>query len=244
LRVLRAITPLLLGLAACSAPEEEGILGSAEPLYSQYHEEVIARDFFGDRREGVFLDVGAAHFKVHSTTYYLEKHLGWSGIAVDALPYANGYEKHRPRTKFFQYIVTDHSGSVESFYVLARLVYMSSHSKEYVDDVAQSEDDEYKQVEVSTITLNELLEQNGIAKIDFLSMDIEGGEPAALKGFDIERYRPELICIEGQTNRKQLLDYFSRHRYEKIERYSRYDNGLNWYLTPQSGGTHPARAIN
>jgi hypothetical protein len=29
--------------------------------------------------------VGAAHPVRNSTSYYLEKHLGWTGIAIDAL---------------------------------------------------------------------------------------------------------------------------------------------------------------
>lgn len=52
------------------------ILDSGKKLYSQYDEELIIRDFFNDRRGGVFVDVGCYHYKDISTTYYLEKHLG------------------------------------------------------------------------------------------------------------------------------------------------------------------------
>ena len=31
-------------------------------------------------------------------------------------------------------------------------------------------------------------------------MDIEGGEPKALAGFDLDRFRPELIVIEGKID--------------------------------------------
>ena len=50
--------------------------------YSQFQEEWIIRDFFKDRREGVFVDVGANHYRNDSTTFYLEEKLGWSGIAL------------------------------------------------------------------------------------------------------------------------------------------------------------------
>ena len=89
----------MAALLACdpSVPGEtpcKEILGVEEKLYSQGNEELIVRDFFQDRRGGFFLDVGAAHFKRNSTTYYLDKHLGWSGIAIDALKeYAPDYAK-------------------------------------------------------------------------------------------------------------------------------------------------------
>jgi hypothetical protein len=53
--------------------------------YTENAEELIIRDFFQDRRDGFFVDIGANHYKIASTTYYLERHLGWRGIAVDAL---------------------------------------------------------------------------------------------------------------------------------------------------------------
>ena len=60
----------------------------------------------------------------------------------------------------------------------------------------------------------------------------ERHEPEALAGFDIERYRPELVCIEaGRTTRARLLAYFNRHGYERIEGYLAHDS-LNWYFRP------------
>lgn len=209
------------------------ILEHSEKLYSQFNEELIIRDFFNDCKNGFFVDVGCSHYKDASTTYYLEKHLGWSGIAVDALAeFALGYIKNRPNTKFFNFIVTDHSGVIEPFYRVTESTSMSSTNldiaKQHMKQYKVSE--KYKIVYIPTITLNDLLEKNGISKIDFLSMDIEGGETAALAGFDIERFKPELVCIEGHN--EAYLDYFLRHNYERIEKYSKYDN-LNWYFKPK-----------
>ena len=73
----------------------------------------------------------------------------------------------------------------------------------------------------------------GVTKVDLLSMDIEQGEPAALAGFDIQRFRPELVCIEALPEVSDaILEYFTRHGYRRIERYLEYDKA-NWYFTPQ-----------
>jgi FkbM family methyltransferase len=192
------------------------------------------RHFFKDRREGVFLDVGAYDWKLHSTTLYLEKHLGWSGIAVDALErFRAGYEKNRPRTRFFTYIVGEESGGVATIYVADALTSVKEDHLDSFDSMREDIDKvKPKPIQVPTITLTDLLDQQGVTSIDFLSMDIEEAEPAALAGFDIERFRPELVCIEA-NNRigDELLRYFSEHGYERIDAYLEVDD-VNWYFRP------------
>ncbi|MFQ5592001.1 MAG: FkbM family methyltransferase, partial [Phycisphaerae bacterium] len=84
---------------------------------------------------------------------------------------------------------------------------------------------------VPTITLTELLDRNSITKIDFLSMDIEGGEPAALAGFDIERFRPELVGIEALPSTQDAIrTYFEQHGYRRIDAYLE-RNKRNWFFT-------------
>jgi FkbM family methyltransferase len=209
------------------------ILATEKNEYSQHGEEVVIRDFFQDRRNGIFLDVGCAWPVTYSNTYYLEKELGWTGIGVDALPdYEKRWRKRRPHSKFLNFIVTDHSGSVESFYrtVNRDLLGISTVSRE----TAAHPDVEYEEIRVPTISLTELLEQNDLTEIDLLSMDIEGAEEAALAGFDIERFRPKLAVIEvhGAT-REPVLRYFRSHAYHRIERYDSVDYA-NYYFTPDS----------
>src|SRR5262245_24911958 len=51
--------------------------------YSEDLEEWIIRDAFKDKTGGVFVDVGANHYRDRSNTYYLESKLDWSGVAVE-----------------------------------------------------------------------------------------------------------------------------------------------------------------
>jgi FkbM family methyltransferase len=240
----RAAAPLALLIATLASadvrvPGVDDALLSGEPLYSQHKEELIVRHFFQDRRGGVYLDVGAFHWRRWSTTYYLEKHLGWTGVAVDALPeVAEGWRRNRPGAQFFQFIVTDHSGTVETLYGAGGL---SSIHEDHLEEFA-GERLETQRFEVPTITLDELLERANVTSIDFLSMDIEQAEPQALAGFDIERFRPELVCIEASESiRDEIAAYFAEHDYERIEAYLEWDN-VNWYYTPRApaGNALPA----
>jgi FkbM family methyltransferase len=215
-----------------TAIDRVNILETGTNIYSQTGEELAIRDFFQDRPEGVFLDVGSAHYRLHSTTYYLEEHLGWTGVAVDALTrYRADYEKHRPKTRFFAYLVSDKSDEKEKFYQLDNNLLMSTVAKERAEKFAGGA---VTELELSTITLNDLLDRAGVKKINFLSMDIEDAEPAALAGFDIKRFQPELVCIEAHPPiQDQLTAYFEKHNYKKIKKYSALRGGLNWYYTPE-----------
>lgn len=204
--------------------------GPEEKLYSQGNEEVIIRELLNDQKNGVFLDVGSSTPIENSTTYYLEKHLGWSGISIDALPeHAPAYEKERPNTKFFSYIVTDHSDSTEDFYRVEGFTGLSSTDK----DRKMIKNLQKEKLELPTITLDDLLEQNGVTSIDFMSVDIEGGAEKALAAFDIDKFQPKLVCIEAPGLEEFIEKYFAEHDYVRIEKYQRYDH-VNWYYVPAS----------
>ena len=82
----------------------------APKAFSEGNEEVIIRHFLADGRNGFFLDVGAYHYKDKSNTYYLEKKLGWRGIAIDAnAEFEQGYLDNRPNTRFFAFFVSNRS---------------------------------------------------------------------------------------------------------------------------------------
>ena len=218
---------------ARGAEPRKDILHTERKQYSQHDEELIIRDFFQDRREGFFLDVGCAWPKKDSNTYYLESELGWSGIGIDALPeYAQPWSRKRRNSRFFNYAVTDHSGSFETFYrsELPGISALEPRNRFGGREVKS------QALRVPSITLTKLLEDNGVSKVDLLSMDIELAEPLALAGFDIDRFKPRLACVEvhGEVEQR-VVSYFTSHGYERIERYREYD-GVNFYFAPKAGG--------
>jgi FkbM family methyltransferase len=197
--------------------------------YSEHDEEWIARDFFQDRRGGIFVDVGASHYRDLSNTFYLETSLGWSGVAAEPqAKFAPDYLRYRPRTRFFPLFVSETSNEHARLYVNARNSLWASGQKEFTEQVGP----EIQETVVRTITLSDLLDATGLTHIDFLSIDVELSEPKVLAGFDIDRFRPALVCIEAHPQvRQQILDYFARHRYVVVGRYLRIDTD-NLYFQP------------
>jgi FkbM family methyltransferase len=185
--------------------------------FSEREEEWMIRDFFQDRRDGVFVDVGAHHFKSSSKTYYLESKLGWSGLAIEPqVEFGPEYATYRPRTRFLPFFVSDVSNDKAKLYVLKNMRSVASGDGDFVKQFGKP--DEVR--EVPTITLNDLFKTEGVTRIDLLSIDIELHEPRALKGLDIKRYRPALVCIEALAPvRQQILDYFARNGYVIVGKY-------------------------
>jgi len=189
-------------------------------------EEWIIRDFFQDRRDGVFVDVGANDYRWASNTYYLETTLGWSGLAIEPQTrFAADYARHRPRTTFIPAFVSSTSDRNVELYVPPDNL-LASSSKEF----AAQADAAVDVVTVRTATLDDILDSHRIERLDFLNMDIELAEPEALAGFSIDRFRPALVCIEGHLEvRQQILDYFARHGYVLIGDYLRADAHNLWF---------------
>ena len=205
------------------------LAGYGPSRYSQFAEEWIIRDFFQDRRGGVFVDVGANHYKNDSTTFYLEEKLGWSGLAVEPLEqFAEEYKQFRPKTTFLPFFVSDVSDARAKLYVLDQHSVVSSSDRKFTERTAGNA----REMEVPTITMNDLLARNRIEKFDFLSMDIELSEPKALSGFDIKRFQPQLVCIEAHSEVRQwILDYFARNGYVIVGKYLPADEH-NLYFMP------------
>ena len=193
--------------------------------YSQYNEELFIRDFFKDKQNGYFIDVGANDYMVNSTTYYLEKHLHWHGIAIDPIKkFAEGYKANRPNTTFLAYFISDKSADTKTLYQVLSNSRISSANKGSIAGFPS------KEVQVPTMTLNDILAKHPIKQIDLVSIDVELSEMEVLGGFDIDKYQPKLVVIETHGPvREKIYAYFKAHHYEAIEKYS-YLDSLNSYF--------------
>ena len=231
IQVVRQVEDKHLFFSGPALPELEPFRKYGPQRSSQFFEEWIIRDYFKDRANGVFLDVGANHYKRDSTTYFLETGLGWTGIAVEPqTQFAADYEKYRPHTRFVALFASDVADTKVKFFIPKESRVASSNQEftaQYGNGVAGTA------TEVPTTTLNAVLDQAGVKRLDFLSMDIELAEPKALAGFDIDRFQPALVCIEAHYEvRQQILDYFAAHNYIIVGKYLRADPH-NLYFAPR-----------
>jgi FkbM family methyltransferase len=200
-------------------------LANEEPQWSQGYEELIIRDFFGDKKGGVFVDVGCYLPRELSTTYYLEDQQQWTGIGIDAQrQFAAAWKKERPRSTFVATAISDKDGETLTLFIAGTTASLEKWAMEIFTKDLQ-------EVQVKTITLDTLLDMHVIDKVDFLSIDIDGAEMSALNGFDIQRYKPDLCGIEA-VRPEPVKAYFEANGYELIEKYLKVDK-VNLYFRPK-----------
>jgi FkbM family methyltransferase len=234
-------------VAYSAAQEQDTLKARYGPTkFSRNEEEWVVRDYFQDRRDGVFVDIGANHYRQDSNTFYLESVLGWSGLAVEPQSwFAEGYRVHRPRTRFAAFFVSDTSDASVTLYQVPENPLVASADRGFAERAGTAAKDPMHAstpVTVPTVRLTDLLDRLGIARFDFLSIDVELAEPKVLAGFDIDRFQPALVCIEAHPAvRQQILDYFAAHGYRLLGRYLRADL-QNLYFEPGPGAGRPEKA--
>ena len=179
-------------------------------------------DYFGKTREGVFLEAGANDPKELSQTYLLESQ-GWTGALVEPVPECcERLRAERPGSRVFQNALgaPDQRGMLRLSIPDGVTALASGLSAG-----AQPGEGE-RVVEAEFITLNEVLAQAGIGRLDYLSLDLEGMELEALKGLDFKAHAPRLIVIEDRLDSLRLHRFLIHAGYKLVKR----NGSNNWYV--------------
>jgi FkbM family methyltransferase len=200
--------------------------------YDSYNcrESRMVWEFFERRQSGVFVDVGANHPTEQSQTWFLELQ-GWTGVLVEANPVlARLLQEQRTSSKTFQVAV---AGPEQSGLIDLHLAVGHGQSSLQPDlGVALAGET----VRVRAQTLDSIMEEARLSRIDFLSLNVEGVELEVLRGLDLKRYQPRLVLIEDHVRNYQKHRFLRAHGYRLVRR-TGYNN---WYVP----NTDPATILS
>jgi FkbM family methyltransferase len=155
---------------------------------------------------GFFVEAGANDGLAQSNTYYFEAIRGWTGLLVEPNPdLAASCRNNRKGIVIEAALVAQHEP--HSRVELHRAGLMSTITgalggsavtKEHVmAGLTVQRLQATPAIYVPARTLSDVLDAAQIQRsIDLLSLDVEGGEIAALRGIDFNRHAPRFICIE------------------------------------------------
>jgi len=189
-------------------------------------------NFFKQSRSGMFVEVGANHPTKENQTWFLEQQ-GWAGVLVEPNPdLFRLLCEQRPRSRAVQAAVGA-PGQPDEVELFLGMDHLHSTLAPVLGDPMSG-----KTVRVKLRTLNSILAEIGVTKIDFLSIDVEGMELAVLQGLDLDRYTPQLILLEEHRRDYTKHFYLRRHGYRLVRRTGR----NNWYVPPDSAAT--VRSLN
>jgi FkbM family methyltransferase len=192
--------------------------GSWKKSYAEnYGEDLFVQYFFQKKISGIYVDIGCNLPKSRSLTYLLYKK-NWMGIKVDISPRSIKLNNLlRPKDINLNLSVGKEEKNIDAFifYDNCSMNTVDKKFKVYTQKSVNKKPDIFK---IKQLKLNTILENHNIKKIDYLNIDVEGNEENVLAGFNLKKYKPELISIEihsktcPPTNNK-IYKYFMKSGY-------------------------------
>lgn len=205
-------------------------LKHASGSYAQLLQDLWVTFELPGRRNGFFVEFGAANGVKYSNTVYLERELGWNGIVAEpARIYYPGL--YASRTCFVDNrCVWTHTGERLLFNQPAIAAHSTIDAFSDSDGLAETRKDG-ERYEVETVSLNDLLTHwNAPRRIDYLSADTEGSELTILQRLDFARYDVRLISVEHNftAKRAEIFEFLTSKGYRRtLESLSNVDD---WYV--------------
>lgn len=185
--------------------------------------------------KGFFFEAGANNGIDESNTHFLEM-IGWDGILVEPNPtkynecivnrnckiiqgalVSSDYKQPTVNGNFLR---TDRNSLMCAIFDIPD--YFTEHQKQEIYGKINE-----GAVEVPAYTLEHIFDLNNVNHVDFLSLDLEGYEVAALTGLNFDKIKPTYILIETANRpdyQKYTLDFLTAKGYEYCEKISANDD--------------------
>ena len=179
------------------------------PYYSHpstRNDEWVINDVFDGKRDGYYVEAGAFDGLTHSNTLTLERCFGWSGLLIEGNPeFATLAKRNRPGNVFSTKAITPshlagwgtmlQGGQWTGLQELMTRTFLDQHQTRANPGI-----------EVETAKLHTILDEaDAPMMIDYLSIDIEGGELPVLMDYFLNTPKPHLrqfgcITVEFQND--------------------------------------------
>ena len=191
--------------------------------YSQNQEDLFIDNYFKDKKDGFYLDVGCYHPIKFSNTALLYNR-GWQGINIDmsqsSIDFFNIFRK---RDKNICAAISNESKEVKQ-YIDRSFSPINTLVKEFSENAKTFSSNEYSEKKIHTYKFSQITKSQNIKveKIDFLNIDAESHDFEVLESIDLSSYKVQLICIEMfdsgiKMNEDKFKKYLSKYDYHLIK---------------------------
>jgi FkbM family methyltransferase len=179
---------------------------------------------------GVYVEAGANDGVAQSNTLLFARYRGWRGLLIEPVPeLAARCRILRPESIVEQAALVgpDHdSPTVTVHYANLMSVVPGARGSDVEDRLHVQRGEQLQglstyEAQAPARTLSAVLDAHGVERVDLLCLDIEGYEPTALSGLDLDRHRPMWILVEVWD--RPAIDEVLRPRYHEVAQLSHHD---------------------
>ena len=191
----------------------------ARAVFNDEHEQPLLLNYFSEVPSGFFLDIGA-NTPDNAVTRCLWPN--WTGVVVEPLPELASLFKTFEGLKVYEAAVTNEINAQKKFAKFWRAGKQSTldHSKLMDVDLITNE------LFVRLTTVNKILVDEHVNRVDFLSVDVEGGECDVLEDVNLSALGVRLVLVEDWGRSFHLHRMMGSKGYKRVRR-----TGFNsWYV--------------
>ena len=171
-------------------------LGSQRKDSSQEGQSAFVDKLLSGRRDGFFVECGAADGETFSNSLFFELQRNWTGVLIEANPdyHRALLNKNRRAYVLRSCLSTERRPATVRFRrqgVLGGIVDTALQARlSFVSDKTNHD------VEVNCFPLNSIMTALNVSHVDYLSLDVEGPELEILRTVDWTRLRIDVITVE------------------------------------------------
>jgi len=185
--------------------------------YSMDQEDLVIKEYFKGKNKGFYVVVGCYHPLQRNNTMLLYQK-GWRGINVDISDFSIKLFKFlRPDDFNLNLAVSNKEGEIDMFFQ-KKLSQFSTIKENHAKNAFQGN---ILNKKILSKRLTSILDESKYKdqKIDFLNIDVEGADFEVLQSLNLNKYSPELICIEvieKDLENSDVFNFLYKNSYKKI----------------------------
>lgn len=200
----------------------ERALGARDQFFSQSGQDrFLDEHVFHGKRDGVFVEIGGYDGVTGSNCLFFELMRGWTGLLIEPSPAQYTKARTARRAICLQLAVGDREGEAEFLDVHEGYTQMSGLTETYADSLRSRVEADPRHrgelIQVPLATLPGILQHHGLTGIDYVSLDVEGGELAILSAFPFQNFSITAWTIENNQADIRIPELMAVNGYRRIE---------------------------
>ncbi|CAF0718045.1 unnamed protein product [Brachionus calyciflorus] len=184
--------------------------------FSQSGQSIYIDELLGKMQNGFVVEAGALDGETFSNSLYFELERNWSGILIEPIPFAYESIKNKNRKMYSLNACIARKRPLVAKFKIAGLTGLSGRDSEMSESHQKWVGNNFQYIYVPCFSLNTILKAINISKVDFFSLDLEGGEWDVLSSLDFNNIDYRSFVIEhnrDKERRDKMTNFLLQNNY-------------------------------